>query len=151
MSDGVDQTDTASSRRTVLRFGAAAIPAFATLKASPAAAATSIMQCRIPLTTTETGGKWITYGNSNYNNGTLVAANTANSYPPLSSTTAYYKGQELRDYGAGTTGRPTSGKTLSTGASVSSNAFDAHAAYIQKLTSGKTGFSCYASISASFG
>lgn len=143
-AEGAPPSDTAATRRRVLRLGAAAIPAFATVKASATGAATSALDCRINLMLSNTGSKWVK------SDGTTVAANTSGSYPPLSNTTQYYTGEELRKYGAGQTGRPTSGKTMSNGQALSSNAFDAHANYIQKLTPGKAGYTCYASIMGTF-
>lgn len=140
MSESKDKADVnASSRRSVLRFGAAAIPAFATLKASPAAATASVLECQIPLTLSQTNNKWIK------TDGTLVAPNTANSYPPLSSTTPMYSGQELRAHYLGGS-MPLSGKKMSTNANLSSSAYNAHVEYIKKLTMGKPGYTCYASI-----
>ena len=140
MSESDNKADAvASSRRTVLRFGAAAIPAFATLKASPAAAAASALTCTIPLTLSSTGSKWIKP------DGSMVNANTSGSYPPLSTNTPAYGGQELRiAYSNGT--RANSGKTLSNGQSDSNAAYDAHVEYIKKLTYGKPGYTCYASL-----
>ncbi len=127
----------------VLRFGAAAIPAFATLRASPAAATSSVLTCRVPLTMSSTGNKWIK------SDGTLVAAGTAGSYGPLTTATGYYNGEELKNYGKGGS-MPLSGKTMMTAGggstALTSSAFSAHAQYIQKLTIGKAGYTCFASI-----
>lgn len=141
MSEDLEKPDTAT-RRAVLRFGAASIPAFATLRASPAAAAASVMACQIPLTMSTTGSKWIK------SDGTMVASGTSGAFPPLSNTTAVYLGQELRDAytGARSVSSVISGKTMANGQALSSSAYNAHTAYIQKLSYGKAGYTCYASI-----
>ena len=137
----------AQTRRTLLRFGAAALPAVATLRASPAAAAASVLTCRVPLAMSNTGSKWI-----RASDGALVAPGTYGSYGPLANSTPYYTGEELKAYAKGEAGRPISGKYMvkstngSTG-SLTSTGFDAHYQYLERLGSnGGAGYTCYMSI-----
>lgn len=127
----IEQTNT--SRRSLLRLGAVAVPAFVTLK--PAyAAQTSILNCQIPFNTAELSGKWIK------DDGTVVAAGTGGAHGVPVSPRPYYTGEQIK-----TLTRPT-GVTLSDGKQLKAQSFNAHVNYIKKLSYGKPGFTCYASI-----
>ena len=154
MSDGVDKTDLASSRRAVLRLGAATVPAALTLRASPAAAA-SILACRIPFEQTpwfRVSGqdKWID------SSGNLVAkpANfneTAGPFPPLAAG-GYYTGEQVKiafQGGAMPTGKPLnySGKVTN------SYSAQAHYKYLYNnvMNSSAPGYTCMTSVRTASG
>ena len=123
-STDAPKTDGAS-RRAVLRLGAVAIPAVVTLK--PAfAAATSVMNCEIPL------DKWVdAYGN-------VTTAGAPDSFAPPSRP---YLGEEIR-----TMSPPSIG--TADGQPLTQQAFNAHVEYIKKMQRGTPGFTCFASIAA---
>lgn len=114
-----------ASRRAVLRLGAVAVPAVVTLK--PAfAAATSVMNCQIPV------DNWVdAFGN-------VKAAGSADAFPP---PVRPYLGEEIRTLSA---------PSISTadGQPLTQQAFNAHVEYIKKLQRGTPGFTCFASIAA---
>lgn len=121
----------ASSRRTLLKLGAVAVPAFVTLKASPAAAQASILNCEIPFNTAELSGKWISAS------GNAVPAESPSSFRPPATP---YTGEQIKS------GVMPSGIKLTNGDPLNEGAWNAHVNYINKLTYGKPGFTCYASI-----
>lgn len=131
MNEVLKKEEPASSRRTLLKLGAVAVPALVTLKASPAAAQVSILNCEIPFNTAELSGKWISA------DGNAVPSETAYSYR-LPATP--YTGQQIKD------GVMPSGVKLTNGQPLTEAAWNAHVNYINKLTYGKPGFTCYASI-----
>lgn len=114
-----------ASRRAILRLGAVAIPAVVTLK--PAfAAATSVMNCEIPM------DKWVdAYGEA-------TTAGAEGSFAPPSRP---YLGEEIRSMSAPS-------MSLADGNPMSQQAFNAHVEYIKKMQRGSPGFTCFASIAA---
>lgn len=129
-----------ATRRGLLRLGAIAIPAVATMSPAFASGSTkvSLLNCQIPVPNSANQSKWIKA------DGTLVASKTSGSFPPPSGQ---YTGQQIL-----TLTRPTNMryygnvKDLQNNTYVSQNAFNAHVEYIKKLTRGTTGFSCFASV-----
>jgi len=114
-----------ASRRAVLRLGAIAVPAVVTLK--PAfAAATSVMNCQIPM------NDWVdAYGNP-------TTAGAENAFAPPSRP---YLGEEIRTM-------TVPSMRLADGSPMTEQAFNAHVEYIKKLQGGTAGFTCFASIAA---
>lgn len=141
-----DQTEQSASqagvatRRGLLRLGAIAIPAVATMSPAFAGGTTkvSLLTCSIPVPDTANVAKWIKA------DGTLVASKTSGSFPPPATA---YTGEAIL-----TLTRPTTMKyygnvkDLQNNTYVSSSAFNAHVEYIKKLTRGTSGFSCFASV-----
>ena len=129
-----------ATRRGLLRLGAIAIPAVATMSPAFAQSQTkvSLLTCSIPVPDTANVSKWIK------SDGTLVASKTTGSFPPPASA---YTGESIL-----TLTRPTNMryygnvKDLQNNTYVSSNAFNAHVEYIKRLTRGTSGFSCFASV-----
>ena len=127
------------TRRGLLRLGAVAIPAVATM--SPAFAQSvkvSALNCQIPVPNSSNQTKWIKA------DGTLVASKTSGSFPPPASA---YTGQQILSLSRPTSMQYYGGvKDLQNNYYVSQNAFNAHVEYIKKLTRGTAGFSCFASV-----
>lgn len=141
MSEISKKEEQAGTRRTLLKLGAAAVPAFVTLK--PAyAAQTSILNCQIPFNTAELSGKWIASDGTVVPAGTGVGSSSTKQAYALPASRPYYTGQEIK-----TRTRP-SGVTLTDGKPLNGAAFNAHVKYIEKLSYGKPGFTCFASISS---
>lgn len=115
------------TRRAMLRIGALGAAAVVTVRPGIAQAATSALTCQIPVPQSTQSGKWIK------NNGDVVNANTANSYPP---PTQPLKGEDVKNslkYGTSYPG-------------YNSQKTDAYNKYIKKLTMGKQGYTCYVSL-----
>ena len=131
MADDRIETGTgASSRRTLLKLGAMAVPAVVTLKPAMAQAEASLAMCRIPIDREiDKDGKLLSPGY------TASSMGGKRAYPPPSK--GYYLGQELIDYQQ--TG------TLPDGV-YSKEQFEAHIKYIKTLRPGDDGFTCLTSI-----
>ena len=114
------------SRRVVLALGAAAASTVVTIRPALAQTAGSVLNCEIPVP--EAGA-----GNFIAADGSLVPANTAGAYPPLSRP---LKGEEVKAMLNG--GRAPAG--------VDAEAAQAYANYIRRLQAGMSGFTCYASL-----
>jgi len=115
------------TRRAMLRIGALGTAAIVTVRPGIAQAATSALTCSIPVPQSSQAGKWIK------KDGTVVNANTANSYAPPSQP---LKGEDVKNslkYGTNYPG-------------YNSNQTSAYNNYIKKLTIGKQGYTCYASL-----
>lgn len=115
------------SRRGLLRIATLGTAAIVTVKPGIANAAVSAIKCSIPVPQSSQAGKWIK------KDGTVVNANTANSFKPPSSPLA---GEDVKN-------------SLSLGTRYSGynqNATDAFNNYIENLSIGKQGYTCYASI-----
>lgn len=129
-----------ATRRGMLRLGAIAIPAVATMSPAFAQSTTkiSLLTCSIPVPDAANVIKWIKA------DGTLVASRTTGSFPPPASA---YAGEAIL-----TLTRPTNMRyygnvlDLQNNTYVSTSAFNAHVEYIKKLTRGTSGFSCFASV-----
>lgn len=125
--DPAGQAEELQTRRGMLRIGALATAAVVTVRPGMAQAATSALTCSIPVPQSSQAGKWIK------NNGTVVNPNTANSYAPPSQP---LKGEDVKNslkYGTNYPG-------------YNSNQTSAYNNYIKKLTMGKQGYTCYASL-----
>ena len=129
-----------ATRRGLLRLGAIAIPALATMSPAFAQSQTkvSLLTCSIPVPNSANQAKWIKA------DGTLVASRTSGSFPPPATA---YQGEAIL-----TLTRPSNMRyygnvqDLQYNTYVSSSAFNAHVEYIKKLTRGTSGFSCFASV-----
>lgn len=119
--------DEGSTRRSMLRMGALGAAAVVTVRPGMAQAATSALTCSIPVPDSANAGKWIK------KDGTVVAKNTNNAYPGPS---APLKGEDVKN----------SLKYGTTYPGYSSDQTKAYNAYIQKLSIGKQGYTCYASL-----
>jgi hypothetical protein len=125
--DQAPETDGMPSRRNMLRVSALGMAAIATVRPGTAQAAASLMTCTIPVPDPGNSTKWIRY------DGELVAKNSLLAYPgpsqPLNGTDV----QNAIKYG---TNYPGYGYLQSS----------AYTNYIKKLTQGKAGFTCFASV-----
>lgn len=122
-------TDTMTSRRAMLRIGALGSAAIFTVRPGPGLAQVSIsaITCSVPVPTSKDAGKWIK------SDGSVVKANTANSYDPPDTP---LKGEDVKNslaYGTRYSG-------------YNQNQTNAFNNYIKKLTMGKQGYTCYSSI-----
>lgn len=115
------------TRRAMLRIGALGAAAVVTVKPGMAQAASSALTCSIPVPQTSQPNKWIR------NNGNVVNPNTANSYPPPS---APLPGEQVKN----------SLKYGTTYPGYNAQKTSAYNEYIKKLTIGKQGYTCYASL-----
>ena len=125
-----DAEDALSSRRGMLRLGGLGAAAIVTIRPGMAqAAVTSAMTCSISIPLATDAGKWIK------KDGTTVKANTANSWAPPSQP---LNGEDVKNaikYGTRIPGTASADQTT------------AYLNYINtKITSGKPGFTCYASL-----
>lgn len=122
-----DETGALQTRRAMLRIGALGTAAVVTVRPGIAHAAVSALTCQIPVPQSTQPNKWIK------NNGTVVNPNTANSYKPPSQP---LKGEDVKNslkYGTNYPG-------------YTSQQTSAYNNYIKKLTMGKQGYTCYASL-----
>ncbi|KKC27388.1 hypothetical protein WP12_03640 [Sphingomonas sp. SRS2] len=111
----------------MLRIGALGAAAVVTVRPGIAQAATSALTCSIPVPQSTQPNKWIK------NNGDVVNPNTGNSFAP---PTAPLKGEDVKNslkYGTNYPG-------------YNSQKTSAYNNYIKKLTMGKQGYTCYASL-----
>lgn len=119
--------DRIASRRAMLRIAALGGAAVFTVRPGVAQAAVSALTCSIPVPQSSQSGKWIK------NNGNVVDANAKDAYPGPSSP---LRGEDVKNslkYGTTYPGQ-TSAQT------------SAYNNYIKKLSMGKQGYTCYASI-----
>jgi hypothetical protein len=117
------------SRRNLLRLTALGGAAIATIRPGPglAQAATSALKCTIPVPDAANAGKWIK------SDGTVVKSGTANAY---AGPTSPLKGTDVRNALRFNTNYPGYNTAQSS----------AYTNYIKKLTQGKQGYTCYASV-----
>ena len=115
------------SRRALLRIATLGSAAVVTVKPGMAQAAVSAITCSIPVPQSSQAGKWIK------KDGSVVNPNTANSYDPPDIP---LKGEDVRNSLA-------YGTRYSGYAQAPTDAFNK---YIQNLTMGKQGYTCYSSI-----
>lgn len=128
-TQATDEAAAMQTRRTMLRMGALGTAAIVTVRpgAGMAQATVSALTCSIPVPQSSQAGKWIK------NDGSVVNANTNNAYAPPSQP---LKGEDVKNslkYGTNYSGYNTNQTT-------------AYNNYIKKLTSGKQGYTCYASL-----
>jgi hypothetical protein len=117
------------NRRSMLRIGALSAAAIVTVRPGIApAAVTSALTCGIPIPLAADAGKWVK------KDGTIVNPNTANAWAFPSQP---LKGEDVKNaikYGTSIPGTV-------------SNQTKGYLAYIDaKITAGKPGFTCYASL-----
>ena len=128
--DGIqgDELSQLRTRRSMLRIGALGAAAVVTIRPGMAqATVTSALTCSVPVPQSNQAGKWIK------KDGSVVNANTANSYAPPSSP---LPGEDVKNslkYGTNYPG-------------YSANQTSAYNKYIQQLTVGQQGYTCYSSI-----
>ncbi len=122
-----EEAETLQTRRAMLRIGALGTAAVVTVRPGIAHAAVSALTCQIPVPQSSQPNKWIK------NNGNVVNPNTANSYKPPSSPLAGEDVKNSLKYGTNYPG-------------YSAQQTDAYNKYIKKLTIGKQGYTCYASL-----
>lgn len=123
-----DCTDNLATRRSMLRIGALGAAAVVAIRPGMAqGAVSSALTCSVPVPDSANAGKWIK------KDGTVVKANSKDSFPPPS---APLPGEDVKNslkYGTDYPG-------------YSSVQSDAYNEYIKKLTVGKQGYTCYASL-----
>lgn len=116
------------SRRSMLRIGALGTAAVVTIRPGMAqGAVTSALTCSVPVPDSANAGKWIK------KDGSVVKANSKDSFPPPSAPLAGEDVKNSLKYGTNYPGY-NDAKT------------DAYNEYIKKLTVGKQGYTCYASL-----
>jgi hypothetical protein len=120
---------TLQSRRSMLRIGTLGAAAIVTIRPGIApAAVTSALTCSIPLPLAAHAGKWVK------KDGSVVNPNTANAWPFPSQPLAGEHVKNAIKYGTTIPGTV-------------SNQTQGYLAYINaRITSGKPGFTCYASL-----
>ncbi len=128
--DPQDQPEQASdagmaSRRQLLRFGAVAGAVVLTVRPGIAQAATSVLACEIPVPDSAHAGQSVAP------DGTLVPKGTAGSFAGGRT----FKGEDVRN-GLRGANLPGAGYDES----------QAYLNYVRKLQSGRSGFTCYASL-----
>ncbi len=119
--------DQLRTRRAMLRIGALGTAAIVTVKPGIANAAVSAITCSIRVPQSSQAGKWIK------KDGSVVNPNTNNSFDPPDTPLA---GEDIKNslaYGTRYSG-------------YNQNATDAFNNYIERLTIGKQGYTCYSSI-----
>lgn len=123
----VAESQTLQSRRGLLRIATLGTAAVVTVKPGIAHAAVSAITCSIPVPQSSQAGKWIK------SDGSVVNPNTANSFDPPDTP---LRGEDVKNslaYGTRYSG-------------YNQNATNAFNKYINKLTMGKQGYTCYSSI-----
>ncbi len=121
------EAETTQTRRAMLRIGALGTAAVVTVRPGIAHAAVSALTCQIPVPQSTQPNKWIK------NNGDVVNPNTGNSYPPPSQPLSGEDVKNSLKYGTNYPG-------------YTSQQTNAYNNYIKKLTMGKQGYTCYASL-----
>ncbi|RVT94149.1 hypothetical protein [Sphingomonas crocodyli] len=118
-----------TSRRNLLRLTALGGAAIATVRpnAGLAQAATSALKCQIPIPDSANAGKWIK------SDGTLVKSGTSGAYAPPSTPLVGEDVKNSLSYGTRYSG-------------YTQQQTNAYNNYIKKLTVGKQGYTCYASV-----
>ena len=123
-----ERTDDLATRRSILRIGALGTAAVVAIRPGMAqGAVSSALTCSVPVPDSANAGKWIK------KDGTVVKANTKDSYAPPSIPLAGEDVKNSLKYGTDYPG-------------YSSVQSDAYNEYIKKLTVGKQGYTCYASL-----
>ncbi|MBD3759692.1 hypothetical protein O4H52_15630 [Sphingomonadaceae bacterium G21617-S1] len=123
----VAESQTLQSRRGLLRIATLGTAAVVTVKPGIANAAVSAITCSIPVPQSSQANKWIK------SDGSVVNPNTKNSYDPPNTPLS---GEDVKNslaYGTRYSG-------------YNQNETNAFNKYIQKLTMGKQGYTCYSSI-----
>lgn len=115
------------TRRSLLRIGALGAAAVVTVRPGMAQAASSALTCSIPVPQSSQAGKWIR------KDGRVVNPGTKNSFAPPSQP---LKGEDVKNSLKYGTNYPGYGDAQT----------DAYNEYIQGLTMGKQGYTCYSSI-----
>lgn len=124
----LERSDNLATRRSILRVGALGTAAVVAIRPGMAqGAVTSALTCSVPVPDSANAGKWIK------KDGSVVKANSKDSYPPPSSPLAGEDVKNSLKYGTDYPG-------------YSSTQSDAYNEYIKKLTVGKQGYTCYASL-----
>jgi hypothetical protein len=114
------------NRRRALQLGASGAVAVMTVRPGIAQAATSVLNCQIPIPEPSYAHWWIAA------DGTRVIANTPGAFPPAA---APFTGEQVKLALAG---------GVLPGTSSAQSA--AYLAYIQRLQYGQLGYTCYASL-----
>ena len=122
-----EQSGERPSRRAVLALGAAAASTVVTIRPALAQTAGSVLNCEIPVPSTQAGGNYIAA------DGSLVPAGTAGAYPPAPRPITGEEAKVLLNGGP-------------TPAGLNAEASQAYANYIRRLQAGMSGFTCYASL-----
>jgi hypothetical protein len=120
------QTQAGIDRRNAIRLGAAGATAILTIKPAVAQAATSVLNCQIPVPDPARAGQYIAA------DGSLVPAGTTGAFAP---SLRPFTGQEVKQALAGST---------LPGTTYEQN--QAYLAYIRKLQYGQSGYTCFASL-----
>lgn len=115
----------ATSRRQLLRFGAVTGAVVLTVRPGIAQAATSVLACEIPVPDAARSSQAVAP------DGTMVPKGTAGSFPGGRT----FKGEDVR-----------SGLRGATLPGTSYDESQAYLNYVRKLQSGRSGFTCYASL-----
>jgi len=119
--------DQLASRRAMLRIGALSGAVVFTIRPGVAQAAASAIKCSVPVPQSSQAGKWIK------NDGSVVKAGTKNAYAPPDAPLSGEDVKNSLNYGTRYSG-------------YDQDETDAFNNYIKKLSSGKQGYTCYASI-----
>ena len=120
------QTQTGMDRRNAIRLGAVGATAILTIKPAVAQAATSVLNCQIPVPDPVQSGQYIAA------DGTLVPAGTDGAFAPALRP---FTGEEVKQALAG---------SILPGTTYEQN--QAYLAYIRKLQFGQSGYTCFASL-----
>lgn len=126
----MDETESSNEERTgrraVLRLGALGSTAVLTIRPGLAQAATSVLNCTIPVPDAGRAGQWVAP------DGSIVPPQTAGAFAP---PPAPLKGEDVRN--------ALQGRTLP---GADPQASQAYMRYIRRLQHGQSGFTCYASL-----
>lgn len=125
--ENADSSDASPTRRRLLMLGAVSASAVVTIRPALAATAGSVLNCQIPVPDPARAGQWIAQ------DGSLVAANTPGAVPPAPRPLAGEDVKAALHYGRSYPG-------------ASYEQSRAYTAYIRRLQSGMSGFTCYASL-----
>lgn len=120
------ETKAMMDRRNAIRLGAAGATAILTIKPAIAQAATSVLNCQIPVPDPAKAGQYIAA------DGSLVPAGTDGAFAPAVRP---FTGEEVKAALAGSN---------LPGATYEQN--QAYLAYIRKLQYGQSGYTCFASL-----
>ncbi len=115
------------NRRVVLALGAAAASTVVTIRPALAQTAGSVLNCEIPVPSTQAAGSYIAP------DGSLVAPGTPGAVPPLPRPITGEEAKVLLRGGPAPAG-------------IDSQSAQAYANYIRRLQAGMSGFTCYASL-----
>ena len=117
---------TGVDRRNALRLGAAGATAMLTIRPAVAQAATSVLNCQIPVPDPMSGGKYVAV------DGSLVPPGTTGAFGPAPRP---FTGEEVK--------KALQGYTLP-GTTYEQN--QAYLSYIRRLQYGQSGYTCFASL-----